>query len=69
VSTSLIAMSVALFLVLNLVVGLGALSLLFGTFETLFGKPKLTLLRATKSGNYFAFFPSFDFMEQVFRQF
>ena len=48
-------MSVALFLVLNLVVGLGALSLLFGTFETLFGKPKLTLLRATKSGNYFAF--------------
>lgn len=48
-------MGVALFLVINLVVGLGALSLLFGTFETLFGKPKLTLLRATKSGNYFAF--------------
>lgn len=48
-------MGVALFLVINLVVGLGALSLLFGTFETLFGKPKLTLLRASKSGNYFAF--------------
>ncbi|MES2529288.1 MAG: ferredoxin [Bdellovibrionota bacterium] len=54
-STSLIAMGVALFLVINLVVGLAALSLLFGTFETFFGKPKLTLLRATKSGNYFAF--------------
>ncbi len=54
-STSLIAMGVALFLIINLVVGLAALSLLFGTFETLFGKPKLTILRSTKSGNYFAF--------------
>jgi ferredoxin len=55
VSTSLIAMGVAAFLVINLVVGLAALSLLFGTFETLFGKPKITLLRASKSGNIFAF--------------
>lgn len=54
-STSLIAMGVAIFLVINLVVGLAGLSLLFGTFETLFGKPKLTLLRSTKSGNFFAF--------------
>lgn len=54
-STSLIAMGVAAFLVINLVVGLAALSLLFGTFETLFGKPKLTLLRSSKSGNMFAF--------------
>ena len=54
-STSLIAMGVALFLVINLVVGLAALSLLFGTFETLFGKPKLTILRSTRSGNFFAF--------------
>lgn len=54
-STSLIAMGVAIFLVLNLVVGLAALSLLFGTFETLFGKPKITILRSTKSGNFFAF--------------
>lgn len=54
-STSLIAMGVAAFIVINLVVGLGALSLLFGTFETLFGKPKLTLLRSSKSGNIFAF--------------
>ncbi|HXH74473.1 MAG TPA: ferredoxin [Bacteriovoracaceae bacterium] len=54
-STSLIAMGVAIFLVINLVIGLAALSLLFGTFETLFGKPKLTILRSTKSGNYFAF--------------
>jgi ferredoxin len=55
VSTSLIAMGVAIFLVINLIVGLAALSLLFGTFETLFGKPRLTILRSTKSGNYFAF--------------
>jgi len=48
-------MGVAIFAVINLVVGLFALSLLFGTFETLFGKPKLTLLKSTKSGNYFAF--------------
>ena len=48
-------MGVAVFLVLNLVVGLGALSLLFGTFETLFGKPKINLLRSSKSGNIFAF--------------
>lgn len=54
-SSSLIAMGVAIFLVINLVIGLAALSLLFGTFETLFGKPKLTILRSTKSGNYFAF--------------
>lgn len=55
VSTSLIAMGVAAFIVINLVVGLAALSLLFGTFETLFGKPKLTMLRSSKSGNMFAF--------------
>jgi ferredoxin len=55
VSTSLIAMGVAIFVVLNLVVGLFALSMLFGTFETLFGKPKLTILKSMKSGNYFAF--------------
>lgn len=54
-STSLIAMGVAIFLVINLVVGLAILSLLFGTFDSLFGKPKLTILRSTKSGNYFAF--------------
>ena len=54
-STSLIAMGVAIFLVINLVVGLAVLSLLFGTFETLFGKPKLTLLRSTRGGNYFSF--------------
>lgn len=54
-STSLIAMGVALFMVINLVVGLGILSLLFGTFDTFFGKPKLTLLRSTNKGNTFAF--------------
>src|SRR5690606_3420443 len=48
-------MGVAAFLVINLVVGLAALSLLFGTFETLVSKPRLTVLRSTKSGNFFAF--------------
>lgn len=48
-------MGIAIFVVINLIVGLAALSLLFGTFETLFGKPKLTILRSTKSGNFFAF--------------
>jgi ferredoxin len=48
-------MGVALFLVINLVVGLGILSLLFGTFDTLFGKPNFTVLRSTKNGPYFAF--------------
>ncbi len=54
-STSLIAMGVASFLVINLVIGLAGMSLLFGTFETLFGKPKLTLLRSSQNGNIFAF--------------
>lgn len=48
-------MGVAMFLVINLVIGLGALSLLFGTFETLFGKPKLTILKPSKGANFFAF--------------
>jgi hypothetical protein len=48
-------MGVAAFMVINLVVGLAALSLLFGTFETLFGKPKLTFLRSSQNGNIFAF--------------
>jgi ferredoxin len=54
-SPSLIALSIALFLIITLVVGLAILSLLFGTFETLFGKPKLTLLRAINNGNSLAF--------------
>jgi ferredoxin len=48
-------MGLAMFLVINLVLGLGALSLLMGTFETLFGKPKLTILRSNKNGPFFAF--------------
>lgn len=54
-STSLIAMGIALFLVLNLVIGLAVVSLLTGAFETLFGKPKLAFLKASQSGNTFAF--------------
>jgi len=55
VTSSLIAMGVAIFAVVNLVLGLAALSLLLGTFETLFGKPKLTILRPSRGGNIFAF--------------
>lgn len=54
-STTIIAMGISLFLVLNLVIGIAVLSLLTGAFETLFGKPKLTLLRSTQNGHYFAF--------------
>lgn len=54
-STSLIAMGIALFLVLNLVVGLAVISLFFGVFETLFGKPRITFLKSVQSGNMFAF--------------
>lgn len=54
-SSSLIAMGVAIFVVANLVIGLAAISMLFGTFETFFGKPRLTILRPTKGGNHFAF--------------
>jgi ferredoxin len=53
VTTSLMAMGIAVFAVLNLVIGLAAISMLFGTFETLFGKPKLTILRTQKPGNHF----------------
>ncbi len=54
-TSSLIAMGVAIFAVINLVIGLAAISMLFGTFETLFGKPKLSILRPSKGGNLFAF--------------
>lgn len=63
-STSMIAMGIALFVVVNLVLGLGALSLLIGTFETLFGKPRLTILRSTKSGNFFSFGLKWDSVKQ-----
>lgn len=48
-------MGIAIFAVINLVIGLAGLSLLFGTVETLFGKPRLTILRPVKGGNTFAF--------------
>ncbi len=54
-TSSLIAMGVAIFAVVNLVLGLAALSLLFGAFETLFGRPRVTILRPSKGGNLFAF--------------
>jgi ferredoxin len=54
-STSVLAMGIALFAVLNLVIGLAVLSMLTGAFETFFGKPKLSLLRPTKGASFFAF--------------
>lgn len=54
-TTSLIAMGVAIFAVVNLVIGLAGISMLFGTFETLFGKPRLVILRPKHGGNMFAF--------------
>ncbi len=54
-TSSLIAMGVAIFAVVNLVLGLAALSMLLGAFESLFGKPQLTILRPLQGGNKFAF--------------
>ena len=54
-TTSLIAMGIAAFAVVNLVIGLAVLSLLLGTFETLFGKPKLSLLKAQGKALAFGF--------------
>jgi ferredoxin len=55
VTTSLIAMGIAVFVAINIVVGLGVLSLVFGTFDSLFGKPKFTILKPIGNGNVFAF--------------
>jgi len=48
-------MGIALFVVLNMVIGIAGLSLLVGALETYFGKPKLVILRPTQGGNVFAF--------------
>ena len=48
-NTSLLAMAVAIFLTLGLVVGLGALSLTTGGLIFLFGRPRLGFLKSSKS--------------------
>lgn len=56
-STSVIALSIAAFLVINLIVGLGILSLVVGGITRYFGKPKFELLNTTNGdlGLAFAF--------------
>lgn len=54
-TTSFIAMGVALFAVAGLVIGLGFLSLLVGGLEFIFGGPKLRFLKTEKGQTGFAF--------------
>ena len=55
-STTYLAMGVALVLALGLIVNIGILSLLSGAFHFLFGKPKIDFLKSTLgSQNGFAF--------------
>lgn len=54
-TTSFIAMGIALLAVIGLVVSLGGLSLLIGAVEFLFGGPKVKFLRTEKGDNGFAF--------------
>ena len=54
-TTSFIAMGLAFLAVVGLIVGLGALSLLAGAADFLFGGPKLNFLQTALSDNGFAF--------------
>ncbi len=54
-TTSFIALGIAVTLVLGLVVGLGFMSLGVGVFEKFFGGAKLNILRATEFDHGFAF--------------
>ncbi len=54
-STSTIALGIATTLVVGLVFGLGVLSLLFGVFEWIFGRPKLVFLKPNEFEAGFAF--------------
>ena len=53
--SSLIALGISTVMVVGLVVGLGVLSLLFGTGEFFFGKPRFTFLRTSRGENGFSF--------------
>ncbi len=54
-STTTIALGISLTLVIGLVAGLGVLSLFFGVFEWVFGRPKLTFLKPSEFEAGFAF--------------
>jgi len=54
-TTSFIALGIAVTLVLGLVIGLGFMSLGFGVVDKFFGKAKLNILRATDFDHGFAF--------------
>lgn len=54
-STSFIALLIAVVLVGGLVVSVAGLSLFLGAIEGLLGKPKLTILKSEKGNNGFAF--------------
>lgn len=54
-STSFIAFLIAVVMVVGLVVSVAGLSLFLGAFESLLGKPKLTILKSEKGNNGLAF--------------
>lgn len=54
-NTTFLAMGVALFLAVNVLLGIGALSLLTGAFHFLFIKPRIKFLRSQYGQNGFAF--------------
>ncbi len=59
-NTTFIAMGVATFIAVNLLLGLGALSLLTGAFHFLFVKPKFQFLKSEHGKDGFAFGFSWD---------
>lgn len=54
-STSMMALAIAGIMVMGLVIGLGAVSLLVGALEQYWGRPKLTFLRSLQGKNGIAF--------------
>jgi ferredoxin len=60
VNTTFIAMGVATFIAVNILLGMGALSLLTGAFHFLFIKPKLQFLKSEYGPDGFAFGFSWD---------
>jgi ferredoxin len=59
VTTSTIALGIAILAVVGLIIGVASLSLLSGVLDFFFGRPKLIFLKTKKGNNGFAF--AFDF--------
>lgn len=60
ISPTMLAMSVAGFLTIALVLGIGGFSLFLGAFDAFFGRPTLTILKSVKGATGFAFAFNWD---------